>query len=307
MKCYILNILSAIAGILLLFWVVPSSQCQIEAEPLEIFVSIPPQAYLADRVGGTHVKVHILADKGQDPHTFEPTPRQIIELGHADFYFTTGLPFEQRLLEKIKNSNHQLTVIDVSQGITKRMMSPAHHEHAEGKGEASHRLGEPDPHIWLAPPLLKIMAENIADALIKAVPEDRRDFRQNLAGLEKDIDGVHDRIRKILRPFSGQTFLVFHPAFGYFGDTYGLQQKAVELEGKSPTPKHLAQFISEARAEKAKIIFVQPQFDPTSATVIAKAIGGAVVAMDSLAYDVLANLEQMAAKIEQSAAAKQRP
>jgi zinc transport system substrate-binding protein len=304
MKRHTVYKFSALAGILLLFCVlVPGRQCKAGTGILEIFVSIPPQAYLADRVGGGHVKVHTLAGKGQDPHTFEPSPRQIIELGNADFYFTTGLPFEQRLLDKMKNSSRRLTVIDVSQGISKRIMSADQHEFEVNKGDE----GEPDPHIWLAPPLLKIMAGNIAAALIKAGPEYRDDFRKNLADLEKDIDSVHARIKEILRPFSGQTFLVFHPAFGYFGATYGLHQEAVELEGKSPTPKHLAQFIREARAEKAKIIFVQPQFDTTSAAVIANAIGGVVVAMDALAYDVLANLEQMAFKIEQAAAAKQSP
>ena len=256
-------------------------------------------------MGGRHVKVHILAGKGQDPHTFEPTPRQIIELGQADFYFTIGLPFEQRLLAKIKDSSHRLTVIDVSEGISKRMMRADQHGPGEGREDAGHPEGEPDPHIWLAPPLLKIMAQNMSAALIKAAPEDRDDIRENLAALIQDIDTVDARIRQILKPYAGQTFLVFHPAFGYFGDTYGLHQEAVELEGKSPTPKHLARLIREAKAENAKIIFVQPQFDATSATVIANAIGGTVVALDSLAYDVLGNLEHIATKIEHSMAARQ--
>ncbi len=300
------NLAVILAGTLLLFCTFGHrGQCRAAAETLEIFVSIPPQAYLAARVGGNHVKVHTLAEKGQDPHTFEPTPKQIIDLGNSDFYFTTGLPFEYRLIKKIKSSSQKLAIIDISQGITKRMMPSDHQKHAERKENSDPHQGEPDPHVWLSPPLLKIMARNIADAITKAAPEYGHEFHDNLAALEKDIDSVHARIKEILGPFSGQTFLVYHPAFGYFGDTYGLHQEAVELEGKSPTPKHLAQFISEARAKNAKIIFVQPQFDKTSAKAIASAIGGAVIEMDSLAYDVLDNLIQMATKIEQSFAAKQ--
>jgi zinc transport system substrate-binding protein len=304
-RCTVIKFLP-LAGILLLYAaLVSSSRCRAGRKAVEIFVSIPPQAYLADRVGGSRVKVHILADKGQDPHTFEPTPKQIITLGDADLYFTTGLPFEHRLIEKIKNSSRTLTVIDISHGITRRLISPGHPEPGGNKGDSARPAPEPDPHIWLSPPLLKIMADNIYDALIKAAPEYRSEFRRNLTALEKDIDSVHARIKELLRPFAGHTLLVYHPAFGYFGDTYGLRQEAVELEGKSPTPKYLARFISEAKAENAKIVFVQPQFDRTSADVIADAIGGAVVEMDPLAYNVLGNLEQMAAKIEQSLGAGQ--
>jgi len=295
---------SVLAGIVFLALALfAGNLCRAATEPLDIFVSIPPEAYLADRVGGDHVKVHTLADKGQDPHTFEPAPRQIVDLGHADLYFTMGLPFEHRLLEKIKSSREKLVVVDISKGITKRLMSADHHEDGESK-EAGHQQGEPDPHIWLSPPLLKIMAGNIAEALSKAAPEYRSDFQKNFDALAKDIDAVNARIKEILKPFSGQTFLVYHPAFGYFADAYGLHQEAVELEGKSPTPRHLAQLISEARAKHVKIIFVQPQFDKTSAEAIADAIGGTVIEMDSLAYDVLGNLQAMADKIERSFAAK---
>jgi zinc transport system substrate-binding protein len=278
--------------------------CLAKTDVLDIFVSIPPQAYLVNRVGGNLVKVHTLAEKGQDPHTFEPTPKQVIDLGNAKYYFTIGLPFEERLMAKIKDSSRKLAIIDISRGITRRMMSPDDKESEKGKAAHGHPQRDPDPHVWLSPPLLKIMAANIADALSTAAPEYRDDFRRNLIALDKDIDTVHNRIKEILKPFSGQTFLVYHPAFGYFGDTYGLHEEAVEQEGKSPSPKYLAQLISRAKADKARIIFVQPQFDKTSAKVIADAINGVVVKMDPLGYDVLDNLDHIAAEIEQSFAAK---
>ena len=305
MKCDTVHRPAVLAGMLFLVAALfAGSQCLAAAEPVEIFVSIPPEAYLADRVGGDHVRVHTLADKGQDPHTFEPAPKQIVDLGHADLYFTMGLPFEHRLLGKIKSSREKLVVVDISKGITKRLMSADHHGESSREEEQGHEHGEPDPHIWLSPPLLKIMAGNIAEALGKAAPEYRSEFQKNLGALDKDINAVNARIKEILKPFSGQTFLVYHPAFGYFADAYGLHQEAVELEGKSPTPRHLAQLISEAKAKHVKIIFVQPQFDKTSAEAIADAIGGTVIEMDSLAYNVLGNLQAMADKIEHSFAAK---
>ncbi|MFH1742105.1 MAG: zinc ABC transporter substrate-binding protein, partial [bacterium] len=101
----------------------------------------------------------------------------------------------------------------------------------------------------------------------------------------------------LLKPYRGESFYVFHPAFGYFGDAYGLKQEAVELEGKAPTPRQLSTLIKKARTENVRIIFVQPQFDKKSAEAVSNSIDGAVVPMDPLAKDVLKNLEEMAMKV----------
>ena len=93
---------------------------------------------------------------------------------------------------------------------------------------------------------------------------------------------------------------LFHPAFGYFAQAYGLEQQAVEVAGKTPTPRQLTGLIRKAKADGVTLIFVQPQFDQRSAAVVAKAIGGAVVPMDPLAKDVLANLKTMATKVEKA-------
>jgi zinc transport system substrate-binding protein len=89
---------------------------------------------------------------------------------------------------------------------------------------------------------------------------------------------------------------VYHPAFGYFADAYGLKQVPVEVEGKEPSARQLAAFIERAKAAGAKVIFVQPQFSTKSAEAVARSIGGAVVPMDPLATDYLANLERTAEK-----------
>ncbi|MDZ7664092.1 MAG: zinc ABC transporter substrate-binding protein [Desulfotignum sp.] len=87
---------------------------------------------------------------------------------------------------------------------------------------------------------------------------------------------------------------MFHPAFGYFADAYGLQQIPVETMGRSPKGKELSAIIKLAKQENARVIFVQPQFDQQAARKIADAINGAVVSINPLAYDYLDNMEQMA-------------
>ena len=98
-------------------------------------------------------------------------------------------------------------------------------------------------------------------------------------------------------PYRGRSFYVFHPAFGYFADAYHLRQESVEIEGKSPTPRQLVRLLQQARADGVKIIFLQPQFNQQMAASIAQSLGGAVMPMDDMAYDVETNLDDVATKI----------
>ena len=155
-----------------------------------------------------------------------------------------------------------------------------------------------DPHVWLSPLNLKIMAAEMARAMIASDPANKATYEKNLSETTRILDQVHQKIEQKLAPYQGASFYVFHPAFGYFAHTYHLQQQAIETGGKSPTPRQLSSLITQAKASKARVIFVQPQFDPRSAQAIANAIHGEVVPLDPLAEDVAANLEIMATKIQ---------
>ncbi len=264
---------------------------------LQVFAGIPPVAYLVERIGGPRVEVHVLLQPGQNPHVFQISPRQVVAMDKASLFFKISMPFENTLVEKLEARQGRIRVIDASRAIAKRIMED---ECGETGGDHEHEVGEPDPHVWLCPANLKIMAATIADALVEAAPADAARFRANRAVLDAELDALDGRLRRVLRPFQGQTFYVFHPAFGYFADAYGLKQKSVETEGKSPTPRQLRALVHQARAEGVKIIFLQPQFSRRSAQTIADAIGGAVAPIDSLTPNVVENLDEMAAKIGRS-------
>lgn len=260
---------------------------------ITVFVSILPQSYFVQRVGGEHVDVHVLVGPGQSHHSYEPTPRQVSDLAKARVYFRIGVPFEAALLGKISAAFKGLDLVDTSQGIRFRQSSDSctesGHEHAHAGGK--------DPHIWLDPQLVKIQAQTICDALCRIDPDHRADYEGNLRAFQADLDAVDVRIAKALAPLKGREFFVFHPAYGYFGDAYGLRQVAVEDEGKEPSLKRLAELIERARRAGARLILVQPQFPTSGAKAVADAIGGAVVPIDPLAADYLKNLEYMADQI----------
>jgi zinc transport system substrate-binding protein len=266
------------------------------AEPIRAIAGIPPAAYLAERIGGDRLQVETLIQPGQDPHTFEPAPKQIQALVKAKLFFKTGMPFENRLLEKIRGAHPGLIVVDTAAGIKKRPMSA---DHAHG-GEDSRHTDSPeglDPHVWLSPRLVKIQAANIAATLGKIDPDGADVYKNNLVKLHRELDKLDVKIGLVLKPYAGRTFLVFHPAFGYFGDCYGLRQEAIEAEGKQPAPKQLRELIQKAKAGHVKVIFVQPQFDPHSAETVAQAIGGKIVLINDMDKNIPANLQDMADKI----------
>ena len=258
-------------------------------KPLTILVSILPQKNLVQRVGGANVQVQVLVKAGQDPHSFKPTPKQILALAAVDAFFTLGLSFEARLIEKIRSGRPGLTVLAMDKNVQRRALQTL--------PDAESNAGEPDPHIWLSPELILIQLRNIYSGLTAIDPQKTDEYRRNLNTVLAELAGVDREISGGLRPFEGRSIFVFHPAFGYFTDYYGLHQVSVEVEGKRPSPKQLERLIQAARLASTKTIFVQRQFDSKSAEVLAESIGGAAVALDPMAADVIANLKDIAAAI----------
>ena len=249
---------------------------------IKAFVSILPQADFVERIGGPHVEVEVLVGPGQSPATYEPTPKQMARLGEARVLFRIGTPFEKGFIGKVAETHKNLEIVDTRKGVGLRYF----------KGSGGEEV--PDPHIWLDPVRVSIQAATICEALTRFAPGFREEFEKNLAAFQKDLDRVDQRIARILAPLKGSTFYVFHPAFGYFGDRYGLTQIAVEMAGKEPTPRQLAGLIERARKDGVRVIFVQPQYARKEAEAIAREIEGAVVPINPLPRDYLGNLQKIA-------------
>jgi zinc transport system substrate-binding protein len=259
-----------------------SAPAVADSSRIKAFVSILPQAYFVERVGGSYVEVEVLVGPGQSPATYEPTPKQMARLGEAAVYFRIGTPFERGFIDKLADIHKHLEIVDTRKGVSLRYFK-------RSKGGSV-----PDPHIWLDPARVKIQAATICETLTRLAPDRRLSFEGNLRGFQRDLDRVDKEIAETLAPLKGSKFYVFHPAFGYFGDRYGLEQVAVEIEGKEPSPKQLSHLINKARSEEVKVIFVQPQYAKKDAETIAREIGGAVVPMNPLPRDYLVNLQKMA-------------
>ena len=266
-----------------------------QARPLRVFVSILPQKYFVQQICMDRVDVEVMVQPGASPATYEPKPRQMVSLSTAEIYFAIGAPFERKWLDKIAAANPMMTIVATDADIEKTPME----SHRHGVRGQDHHGGEHanaglDPHIWTTPPLVKLQALRMLEALESADPANSGFYKRNCDHFLHILDQLHADLQEMFASRRGAAFLTFHPSWGYFARTYGLRQIAIEVEGKAPKPAQLQTLIKMARSERIKVIFVQPQFSGKSAELIAKAIGGRVVSADPLAPDWEANLRYQA-------------
>jgi len=257
--------------------------------PLKVFVSIVPQEYFVRRIGNNLVDVAVMVKPGDSPAVYEPKPEQMKALAGAAAYFSIGVPFENVWLKRIAVANPGMMIVATDKGVVKRTMET--HAHSEpdpgkpGQGSAppEHNVIK-DPHIWLSPPLVKIQGQNILAALQKLDPAHADVYRSNYEKFALRLDNLHRELTALFAGLSGPArFMIFHPSWGYFADTYGLEQIPIEIEGKEPKPRELERLTRLAREHDIKVVFVQPQFSTKSASAMAAAIGGRVVYADPLA------------------------
>jgi len=263
-------------------------------ETMQVTVSILPQKYFVERIGGDRVSVMVMVPPGSPPNIYEPKPRQMVQLSHSKLYFAIGVPFENVWLGKISAANPRMTIVHTDDGIVKLPMTD--HIHAGAEQAQEHDAGaQKDTHIWLSPPLVMVQARHILYALVDADPANRAAYLDNYKRFMQEVTSLDAELTALFAGAGSQVeFLVFHPAWGYFAQAYGLTQIAVETEGKEPKPAELIDLIDYARKKGIKVIFVQPQIFPESAAVIAREIGGKVLTADPLAPDWFGNLKKVA-------------
>jgi len=262
-------------------------------------VGLLPYRWLVEQIGGNRVDVVTLVKPGDSAELYQPTDAEVTRLMQAAVYFRTGMPFERGPWLDALQANPRIKLVDLRAGIELRPMeSHAHGEAADRDAHAAHAAD--DPHVWLSPRLLKTQARTVAETLQGLDPDHAKDYQENLRVLEARLDQADRSIREKLQPLrgkAGKAMFVFHPAWGYFADEYGLRQVAIQIEGKEPTDQELTELQEQARRQKVKVIFVQPQFAAGAAEAVARAIGARVEPLDDLAPDVIAGLLETARKV----------
>lgn len=254
----------------------------------QVSTSILPTKFFIEQIAGDTINVNVLVNQGADPHTYEPKPKQMIELEKSEIYFAVGIEFEDTWLERFSKSYPNLKIVKTDANINKISMPSHNHEHHEHSHDDHHHHDHDedglDPHIWLDPVLVKTQATNIANALISHFPEHKAQYEANLEKFLTSLDELDLFIKNELKNLKNREFIVYHPSWGYFAKRYELTQIAIEIEGKEPKPTQLAELIDEAKEHKIGVIFVAPQFSQKSAKLIAAQTNAKVISIDQLPY-----------------------
>jgi zinc transport system substrate-binding protein len=272
-----------------------------------LVVSILPQSYFASRIVGegadAGARLMTLVGPGQNPHSYEPTPRQMADLAAAKAWVLSGTEFEISLRPRVEALFPKLSIIDGTAGVQFRTLTAG--EADEDGHDEDGRGGGMDRHTWLGHKPARIMAGHILAALYDIDTPGEAAYRKNYQALIADMDREFGALRGTLSPLRGRTVFVYHPAFGYFLDEFGIIQVAVEIDGKEPTPRALNLLIERARREHAAAIFVQAQFPVNTAKTAADAAGAILAPLDPLAPDWLANIHYMGEALRQNLGAPQ--
>lgn len=253
---------------------------------IQISSTIFPIYDISRNIGGEFVEAGYILSPGASPHTFEPSPSNIKNLQGTKIIFSVGYGLDNwtdtltRTIEDVEN-------IEVSHNIELYPFSfeHKHHDHErdgreyeehdehdeqddehEHDQDHTHDHGNEDPHYWLNTENAKVIAENIADALIKHDPENESAYIQNLNAYKQELDLLHNKINEKLGELENKNLIVFHDSWSYFAREFQLNVVGIfeASPGKTPTPKYLEELYRKAEEYNLKALFSEPQLSPAS-------------------------------------------
>ncbi len=267
-------------------------QVQPSGNKLGVAVTLVPYADFVQQVGGDRVDVTVMVPSGASPHTYEPTPGQMVALSEAEVYVQvgSGVEFELTWMDNLIAQNPGMLVVNASDGIA---LIEGSHEHDEEEHEAEEH-GSIDPHVWTSPANVKIVVRNICDGLIAVDPDNAAYYESNRDAYLDELDALDEYIRGEFEGYTVRFFLVYHPSFGYFAYEYGLEQLSIELEGKEPTPKVIQQCIDLAQQYNLNYVYIDPASVPQYAETIAGSIGGRTALLNPLPENYIESMRAVA-------------
>ncbi|KEI05572.1 zinc ABC transporter substrate-binding protein [Clostridium botulinum] len=251
-------------------------------DKLTVAVSIVPEETFVKSIAGDLVNVVTMIPPGQSPETFEPTPDLLEKFSKSKLYFTMNVPAEvNSILPKTKDFNPDVKIVDLSNEVRKTYK------------DREFAPGSRDPHIWLSPKRVKIMINVIKDNLCSLDPNNKNIYEKNAESYIRKLDEADKNIKDSLKTLKTKSIIVYHPAFGYFTDDYGLEMIALEEEGKESTPQDMQKIIDFAKSKGIKTIFYQAETDNKQSTTFAKELGGKAEKLAPLDPNYIENLKKM--------------
>lgn len=249
-----------------------------------ITVTIEPLRYFTEQIAGDKFTVKTMIPSGNNPETYEPTTKQMMDFSRSDIYIKVGdLGFERTWMKRLTNNSPHTIVVDASDGIK----------------AINSTNGVPDPHTWTSPTNARKICTNIYCSLRDLDEKDSLYFYKRLQELYKKIDAVDFAIRNNISHVKDRSFLIYHPALTYFANDYKLNQIPIEEEGKEPSASQMLNIISKAKANDVKIMFIQKEFKSRNTEVISNSTKVKMIEINPLSYDWCQEMTNISEKLKQ--------
>ncbi|KAA6323886.1 zinc transport system substrate-binding protein [termite gut metagenome] len=258
-----------------------------------ITVTIEPQRYFTEAIAGDKFTVISMVPKGNNPETYDPTPKQLMELGKSEAYFRIGyIGFELSWMDRLISNVPHIRVSDTSKDI--RFIQDTTH--------GSSFKNNMEPHIWCSSVNARIIARNTFDALCDLDKENKHYYLSRYDSLCQRIELTDSIIRGILEEKADRAFMIYHPTLSYYARDYGLCQICIEKDGKEPSPAHLKKLIERCKLERVRTIFIQSEFDCHNAEAIAKETNTTLFPINPLSSNWEKEMIQVAEQLTKSVA-----
>ncbi len=232
---------------------------------VNIVTTINPYAVICRQIGDTAVSVASILPPAASPHTYSPTPSDIVNLMKADIIIVNGVNLEHNIIHKLNDIKGHVINIGDSLGF-------------------DHNDKHNNPHIWLSPVNMKKTICIIKQALIRRDAANKIYFTDNAEHAVKGIDIADSIIKNDIINNGSLPIITFHNSFAYFLDYYNIELAGVieGIPGREPTLKEITDIEKIIKQRDIKAIFTEPQLSPKSAEIIANEIGLKIFVLDPL-------------------------
>ncbi|WP_214747060.1 metal ABC transporter solute-binding protein, Zn/Mn family [Exiguobacterium sp. s189] len=288
-------------------------------EKLTVYASTFALKSMAEEIGGDRVNVEMVIPPGADPHTYEPTSKQMTQIAEADLFLTIGHdlePYVESMEKSLEGQNvafvktaEDVTLLDAADTVhvhgedehsedehaheeeghsedEHANEEEAHNEdeHAHEEEGHNHSHGQYDPHVWLDPMNAVSMAEAIEAAFSEEAPDYKDEFSERLSAFKDEADAIDAELKAAVENGSKSELLVTHAAYGYLAERYGFDQLPIAglTPSEEPSQQALKRIIEEARLHDLNYIAFEDTVTPKVAEVVKQEIGAESVTIYNL-------------------------
>ncbi|WPO47615.1 zinc ABC transporter substrate-binding protein [Pseudomonas sp. S1Bt23] len=262
-------------------FVISSAQAEVR-----VLTSIKPLQLIAAAVQDGIAVPEVLLPPGASPHNYALRPSDVRKVQSVELLYWIGPDMESFLPRVLKGRTLPSLAVQDLPGLKLRHFAEDNHSHAEEADEHDHdhRPGSLDAHLWLSPVNARVIADRMALDLSAADPANAARYQSNAKAFDQRLDALDARLKARLAPISGKPYFVFHEAFDYFEDAYGLKHAGVFSVAAEVQPG--AQHVAAMRARLQQVgktcVFSEPPLRPRLAETLVAGLPVKLAELDAL-------------------------